>query len=105
MGRKVLVTTELLTSLFPCNVVMVVLKQSLSIPYGDLAHPGSMQGCPVEKLMENLINESTYREIPCELSPGPEKWDSPGGKRAEHHGGGTHTAPWQGEKEKRMGTC
>lgn len=71
-----------------------------------LPHP-SPSSSPCQSLLgpqgaeKTLRNKFTYQEIPHELSPGAMRREVLAATHAEHRAGGSHAAPWQGERGKR----
>lgn len=71
-----------------------------------LPHP-SPSSSPCQSLLgpqgaeKTLRNKFTYQEIPHELSPGAMRREVLATTHTEHRAGGSHAAPWQGERGKR----
>lgn len=64
--------------------------------------PARARACSALRVRrKTLRNKFTYQEIPHELSPGAMRREVLAATHAEHRAGGSHAAPWQGERGKR----
>lgn len=89
--------SEMLPPLLPTDSIARTHPQAPAVgkpsPCQSLLGPQSAE--------KTLRNKFTYQEIPHELSPGATRLEVLAATHAEHRAGGSHAAPWQGERGKR----
>lgn len=89
--------SEMLPPLLPTASIACTHPQAPAVgkpsPCQSLLGPQSAE--------KTLRNKFTYQEIPHELSPGATRLEVLAATHAEHRAGGSHAAPWQGERGKR----